>query len=83
MTADISLIKARSSAASGLHTAKFADFLSAMPALAALPHFVGAAGGVPLIHAGECIGAIGASGGTAEQDAQAAQAGSASMLTDA
>lgn len=79
MAADISIVKARSSAASGLSTAFLADVLTAMPVLAGLPHFVGAAGGVPVLHAGECIGAVGASGGTAVQDAKAAEDGLARL----
>jgi glc operon protein GlcG len=41
----------------------------------ALPGAVPVEGGIPLMEGGKIIGAIGASGGTSDQDGQAAQAG--------
>jgi glc operon protein GlcG len=38
-----------------------------------------ARGAVPVVKAGEIVGAIGASGATAEQDEQCAQAGAAAL----
>jgi glc operon protein GlcG len=40
-----------------------------------LPGAVPVAGGIPLMEAGKIVGAIGASGGTSDEDAQTAQAG--------
>jgi uncharacterized protein GlcG (DUF336 family) len=40
-----------------------------------LPGAVPVEGGIPLIEGGKIVGAIGASGGTSDQDGQTAQAG--------
>lgn len=42
------------------------------PALLRLTDYLPMAGGLPVMHAGECAGAVGISGGTAEQDTQIA-----------
>ena len=44
-----------------------------------LPGAVPVEGGIPLIEGGKIVGAIGASGGTSEQDGQCAQAGASLM----
>ena len=46
-------------------------------AVMSLPGAVAVEGGLPLLSGGECIGAIGVSGVTSEQDAQIGAAGAA------
>ncbi len=73
-TADVAAAKARTSAASGMATHIW-NVLLADPANAPLSMTIGmmfVAGGYPLKHGGASIGAIGVSGGPAEQDRAAA-----------
>lgn len=79
-SSDIVLAKARSAALSLARTSKLAAMAAINPAVTRLPHLLCATGGVPIIIDGECVGAIGASGGTAEQDEAVADAGIAAIL---
>ena len=79
MTFEVGLSKARASAMSGIPTSAMASILKSMPELVSLPAFIGAGGGLPILHDGHCIGGIGASGGSVEQDEQAAGAGLATL----
>ena len=74
-TADVALSKARSAAAFNLPTSALAAGVVAMPGLVTVPNFLAAGGGVPISRGGICIGAIGTSGGSAEQDEAASKAG--------
>jgi uncharacterized protein GlcG (DUF336 family) len=70
--------KARSAARFKRPTKAFQDALAAGGAglrLLALDGAVPVEGGIPLVSAGKIVGAIGASGGTSEQDGVVAQAG--------
>ena len=49
------------------------------PAVMNLPSVIVFAGGVPIVSDGKIIGAVGVSGGTADQDEQCAKAGLAAM----
>jgi uncharacterized protein GlcG (DUF336 family) len=73
---DVSVKKARASAAYRRSTKVFMDAMeSGHPYVATLPHVVAADGGLPIIENGKLIGAIGVGGGTAAQDGLIAQAG--------
>ena len=51
----------------------------AIPSLMAQPHATLAPGGFPLVIDGAVVGAVGASGGTPDQDQDVAQAGVAAL----
>lgn len=77
---DIALDKAYTSASFGLPTGQWTDVLKHhSPAvgqgLVLRPRFVAFGGGLPIVHQGHRIGAIGVSGGSESQDEQIAQAG--------
>jgi uncharacterized protein GlcG (DUF336 family) len=78
----IAVDKARSAARFKRETKTFQDGLAAGGAGLRLLGLTGAVpvdGGVPLIVGGKVVGAIGASGGTSEQDGQVARAGAAAL----
>jgi glc operon protein GlcG len=69
--------KARAAALFRRPTKEFADQVQGATALGivTLPGAIAVAGGIPIVIDGKVIGAIGVSGGTSDQDAQAAAAG--------
>jgi uncharacterized protein GlcG (DUF336 family) len=76
---DIAIDKARTAAGFGFPTSGWAavvgdDELLRL-GLAQRPGLVMFGGGLPIVEAGRCIGGIGVSGGSAEQDEQCAAAG--------
>jgi uncharacterized protein GlcG (DUF336 family) len=79
---NVAIAKAKSSALFKRPTKGFQDTLAAGGAglrLLALENAVPVEGGVPLVVDGRLVGAIGVSGGTAEQDGQSAAAGAAAL----
>jgi uncharacterized protein GlcG (DUF336 family) len=75
---DVCQAKARSAALFRRPTKAFADIVAGgRVAVLALPGAVPVEGGLPLMAGGECVGAIGVSGVTSEQDAQIGAAGAA------
>jgi len=73
---EIAIEKARSAALFRRPSKVFEDALAAgRTAILAIHGAVALEGGVPIISAGKLVGAIGASGGTAQQDGQVAKAG--------
>lgn len=73
---EIAIEKARAAALFRRPTKVFEDALAGgRTAILAIHGAVALEGGVPLISGGKLIGAIGASGGTAQQDGQVAKAG--------
>lgn len=79
---NIAIAKAKSSALFKRPTKGFQDTLAAGGAglrLLGLENAVPVEGGVPLVVDGRLVGAIGVSGGTAEQDGQSAEAGAAAL----
>jgi glc operon protein GlcG len=75
---NVAIEKARSAALFKRPTKAFQDGVAQGGVglrLLGLPGAVPVDGGIPLIEGGKIVGAIGASGGTSEQDGQAAQAG--------
>jgi uncharacterized protein GlcG (DUF336 family) len=79
---DIAIAKARSAARFKRPTKAFQDALAAGGEglrILALQGAVPVDGGVPLVSGGKIVGAIGMSGGTSQQDGQAAGAGAAAL----
>ena len=75
---NVSIEKARSAVLFKRPTKSFQDTVAQGGAglrMLALPGAVPVEGGIPLMEGGKIVGAIGASGGTSDQDGQAAQAG--------
>ncbi|MBI4572005.1 MAG: heme-binding protein [candidate division NC10 bacterium] len=79
----IALAKARATASNRLPTGKISstgqplnDHMAiALPLAAGTDMFVTFTGGVPIMVDGHCVGGVGVSGGTGEQDAEVARAG--------
>jgi uncharacterized protein GlcG (DUF336 family) len=79
---DVAIAKARSSARFKRPTKAFQDALAAGGEgwrILSLDGAVAVEGGLPLIVSGKIVGAIGASGGTAQQDGVTAAAGAATL----
>lgn len=81
--ANVSIGKARTAALFKKPTAFFEDTINkGRFTMTALPDFTPLQGGVPIVHEGHIIGAIGVSGAkSAEQDEQVAKAGAAALDT--
>jgi len=79
---NVAIEKARSAALFRRPTKSFQDTVAQGGVglrMLGLPGAVPVDGGIPLIEAGKIVGAIGASGGTSDQDGQVAQAGANTM----
>lgn len=81
---DIAIDKAYTAVSFGLPTHYWAEALQGHSAavregIVLRPRFVAFGGGLPIVEAGQCIGGIGASGGSEEQDQSIAQAGLAAL----
>ena len=75
---DVCQAKGRSAALFMRPTRAFSDAVGGgRVAIMALPGAVPVEGGLPLLSGGQCVGAIGVSGVTSEQDAQIGAAGAA------
>lgn len=79
MTGKVALEKARTAALIRGPSGRLADRLAAEPALLRLTDYLPMAGGLPTMIEGQCVGAIGVSGGTPAQDEQVAAAGLAAL----
>lgn len=79
MTPVVAAAKARTAALmrapSGALTARLKD----EPELLRLTEYLPMPGGLPIVHDGQCVGAIGVSGGSAVQDEAIAEAGRAAL----
>ena len=76
----VAMGKAQTSALTGRPSKFFEDRIKERPAFATFPTpGVMFQGGLPLIHQGECVGAIGVSGVQSHEDEQVAQAGVAAL----
>lgn len=75
MTAKVATEKARTAALIRAPSGRLADRLAAEPALLRLTDYLPMAGGLPVTIEGQCIGAIGVSGGNPAQDEQIGAAG--------
>ena len=77
---DVCQAKGRSAAIFRRPTKAFSDTVAGgRVAIMALPGAVPVEGGLPLMAGGECVGGIGVSGVTSEQDAQIGAAGAATL----
>jgi glc operon protein GlcG len=79
ISAEVAVGKARTSAATKRPTKFFEDRVKERPAFVSFPAGLLIQGAVPLIHQGECVGAIGVSGVQSHEDEQVAVAGAAAL----
>lgn len=82
MTAKVAEQKARTAALIRAPSRRLAERLDTEPALLRLTDYLPMAGGLPVLIDGRCAGAIGISGGSADQDERIADAGLAAMGGD-
>lgn len=75
MTAQVAIDKARTSALMRAPSRALADRVAGDPALLRLTEYLPMAGGLPIMVDGHCVGAIGVSGGTPDQDELVGTAG--------
>ena len=79
MTGKVAMEKARTAALIRAPSGLLADRLAAEPALLRLTDYLPMAGGLPVHVEGQCVGAIGVSGGSAAQDEEIGAAGLATL----
>jgi glc operon protein GlcG len=75
ISSEVAMGKARASAATKRPTKFFEDRIKERPAFLGFPAGILIQGGLPLMHQGECVGAIGVSGVQSHEDEQIAKAG--------
>jgi glc operon protein GlcG len=75
ISAEVAVGKARTSALTRRPSKAFEDRVKDRPAFVTFPSGVLIQGGLPIMHDGECVGAIGVSGVQSHEDEQIAQAG--------
>lgn len=80
---EIALGKARTAALARTPTKTLEEMVKERPAVATFPGRVPVQGGLPLMHLGHCVGAIGVSGVKSFEDEQVAQAGVAALAAPA
>lgn len=74
-SAAIATLKAQTAAAARTPTKALEDVVKERPATAAFPGRLAVQGGLPILHQGECVGAVGVSGVKSFEDEQIAAAG--------
>lgn len=79
VTAEIAAGKARTAAITRRPTKAWEDRLKDRIAFLKVPDLMPIQGGVPIVHEGECVGAIGVSGVQSHEDEQIANAGAAAL----
>ena len=79
ISAKVAMDKALTSALTRRPTKFWEDRVKEKPAFATFPAGAMFQGGLPLLHQGECVGAIGVSGVQSHEDEQVAQAGVAAL----
>ena len=79
ISATVAMDKALTSALTRRPTKFWEDRVKEKPAFATFPAGAMFQGGLPLMHQGECVGAIGVSGVQSHEDEQVAQAGVAAL----
>ena len=72
---DVAIGKAKTAAAFRRPTKVLEDLAKGRPTLTTIANAYLLEGGVPIMHNGQVIGAVGVSGATSQQDAQVAEAG--------
>jgi glc operon protein GlcG len=78
-TAEVAVGKARTAALTRRPSKFFEDRVKERPAFLAFPAGLLIQGGLPIMHQGDCVGAIGVSGVQSVEDEQIAQAGIAAL----
>ncbi|HYL81645.1 MAG TPA: heme-binding protein [Candidatus Acidoferrum sp.] len=86
----VALVKARTAASNRLPTGKInstgqplSDLMAiALPLAAGTDTYLAFAGGLPIMVDGHCVGGVGVSGGTGEQDTVVAQAGLSALTAE-
>ena len=78
VTAEIATMKAHGAAVARRSTKVAEDRIAARPALIKMP-VLPVQGGVPILHQGECVGAVGVSGVQSHEDEQVCNAGLAAL----
>ena len=78
-SAGIATLKAQTAAATRTPTKVLEDVVKDRPATGAFPGRLAVQGGVPIMHQGECVGAVGVSGVKSFEDEQVAKAGLAAL----
>jgi glc operon protein GlcG len=78
-TAEVAVGKARTSALTKRPSKFFEDRVKERPAFIAFPAGLFIQGALPIMHEGECVGAIGVSGVQSAEDEQIARAGLAAL----
>ena len=78
VTAEIATMKAHGAAVARRSTKVAEDRIAARPALIKMP-VLPVQGGVPIVHQGECVGAVGVSGVQSQEDEQVCNAGIAAL----
>ena len=79
MTAEVAASKARTAALTRRPTKAWEDMVKDRPVFLKFPENLPIQGGVPIMHQGDCVGAIGVSGVQSHQDEQVANAGVAAL----
>lgn len=79
MSVEIATQKARTSAISHRPTATFAERVEQSVAFLVVPNILPLQGGLPILAGTDCLGGVGVSGGSGEQDEQIAAAGIAAL----
>lgn len=79
MTPKVAIEKARTAALMRAPSRRLAERIDGEPALLRLTDYLPMAGGLPILVDGQCAGAIGVSGGTADQDEAVGAAGLAAL----
>src|SRR5215470_1946182 len=79
MTAEVATEKAKTSAITRRPTKFWEDRVKERPVFLKFPDNLPIQGGVPIMHQGECVGAIGVSGVQSHEDEQVANAGIAAL----
>ena len=79
MTSVVSEGKARTAAVTGRSTKFWEDRIKDRPVFLKVPDSLPIQGGIPLVHQGQCVGAIGVSGVQSHEDEQIANAGAATL----
>jgi glc operon protein GlcG len=74
-SATIATSKAWTAAATRTPTKTLEDMVKERPAIVAFPGRLAVQGGLPILHQGECVGAVGVSGVKSHEDEQIAKAG--------
>jgi glc operon protein GlcG len=81
LTPDAAIGKARTAALMKKPSRAMEERINDRPAFLRFPEIMPVIGAVPVIHDGECVGAIGVAGVQSDEDEQVAQAGADALTT--